>query len=369
MSRSGRVHLPRRRIRCTKADKKGEFRVQGLVPGRYAFQAYDETDAAYVHDLLTEGENLHEVKIVLPSKGTLSGYVCDENRSPLEGVKVWVWFGKVIKPGSGIVVKIEETLHTDRDGAYRVENVPPNKIRVLLSKEGYVTENLVDQQVTEDETLQLNTTMRRGATIMGKIHVNPAFLPDPAGGNQLDKYVSVGLIKLDREGSCLVARKLKPTPTDPDGSYRIPVTSFHMETILFVRARGHRPRWITLSISEGETKSFDVTLTEPGGRFSGKIELRQGSDVKEICILLYHSVREDETAFPISITVGKDGSFLLDYLDYVEYEATFSFDYPDFKLRGFEHVFKPHSEGLVFKEPDDKVEPEEEDSEEDEEED
>ncbi len=340
------------------ADGEGKFYLSDIEPGRFVFAACDANDWAFAKNEFREAGKTYNVQICLRAKASLAGEVIDEEFKPIENAEVYLWMGRSNLPKPGWPVPLDMTLRTDKNGHYDFGKIPPNAVKILITRNGYESRNYPYIELTEGKPFRLNTKLKKGSYLAGIVRVNAAYLPDFGSSSHLDQYVSVGLlqreIQKDGEDYFEVANPTELRPAESDGSFRIEITSFLPETWLFVRARGHRPKWIPVDIKRSESKHVEVYLTEKGGIFSGIVKRAEDSQAVKVRIHLRYVPKKDEELedFDISFEVGQDGSFLVDYLDFAEYSASISFEYSKTPFeKCINHIFTPNAEGLVFKEP------------------
>ncbi len=349
--------IPKMKVQI-EADEEGKFYLSDVEPGRFVFTTSDANDWTLTKTEFGEAGRTHNVLICLRAKATLAGEVFDEEFRPIENAEVYLWMGKSSLPKQGWPIPLDMTLHTDMNGHFDFGKVPPNTVKVLIKKNGYESMNYPYIELTEGKPFRLSVKLKKGSYLTGIVRINPAFMPDPGSSLHLDRYVSVGLIQReigkDGEDDFEVTHLTELRPTAEDGSFSIEITSFHPETMLLVRARGHRPRRIPIEIKQGENKNVEVVLTEKGGVFSGKIKRAEDSKAVKVRIHLSYIPKNQEELedFDISFEVGDDGLFQVDYLDIKEYSASITFEYPGTPYqKTISRVFTPNAEGVVFNEP------------------
>lgn len=169
-------------------DDRGEYRVGGLVPGRYMVTVRRSDATADLRVAVKQGEDVSGVRLVLPpvnanagdrtqppllsqarGHGTVRGRVVSDAGEPLAGALV-----RLRRPGASV-----QSVSTDADGSFAIVNVPPGPARLQGSRNGYVSVEYGQRYATEigrtidvraDETVRgLEIALPRGSVINGLV--------------------------------------------------------------------------------------------------------------------------------------------------------------------------------------------------------
>lgn len=190
---------------------------EGYVPMFVIWCPEDEPELAAIPEVFTY--HLRQGTI-------LGGIVMNDDREPIEGVKVEARYhakGEQASEGSHPVVSPwlaegESTLHTDSEGRWKLDNVPPGDdvdVRVKLSHPDYIDDRdwgeLQKEQHITTTALRAQTAvivMHRGTVVTGTI-------TDPDGKPVKDAVVIWGDRPYWEQGS-------QEVRTDEQGVYRFP---------------------------------------------------------------------------------------------------------------------------------------------------
>jgi len=137
-----------------RADEDGNYLLEDVFPGTYRMRAFAH---GYFHQTLDDevevgnGEDVVDIDFSLepfdpPFDGFISGTVTDEGTSePIEGALV-VAVGR----GNGHHWTTRRFAHTDENGAYIFDNLPPFEFKLLCLAEDYTAEFYDNQQNWQD---------------------------------------------------------------------------------------------------------------------------------------------------------------------------------------------------------------------------
>jgi hypothetical protein len=142
-------------------DARGGFRWDKLAPGTYSLTASAEgrPPARSEPIEVRAGVETRDVRLVLPSGGTLTGTVFDEQNAPVAGADVR--FDQVSS-----AVPSNVSAQTDARGGYRLEGAPVGPVSVLVRKDGFRMKIVAGIRVAPATTLRLDVTLaaRDGGT-------------------------------------------------------------------------------------------------------------------------------------------------------------------------------------------------------------
>ena len=140
------------------ANNSGEFQVEGLAAGKYFItvegaglslpsgfgmrlpmpmsaipkrEDFEEIIPRHDAQFTVDGNNTAEVEVSIVRGGSISGKVLRPNRAPLAGVAVNI----ISREGTAGIGIAQFSAETDKNGEYRLENVPPGEYVVAAATE------------------------------------------------------------------------------------------------------------------------------------------------------------------------------------------------------------------------------------------
>ena len=156
-------------------DGSGRFRIENLMPGRYAIEARAAGFVVARSDDITiePGATVSGVQMTLKRGATISGrVVAAGTREPVAGALVWA--GEGDQSGfTGMMFAVAEAMaldRTDADGVFELLGVAPGSDRIHATAEGFAPAMIKGRQLAEGDLREdVVLEMKSGGTIQGNV--------------------------------------------------------------------------------------------------------------------------------------------------------------------------------------------------------
>ncbi len=250
-------------------ESDGSFAITGLLPGRYELSVRAGALAPEPPPIveLAVGVDRNDVRIELPSSGTIVGRVVDEHGTPQPGIGVEARL--LGRRGEGFASQ------TDDEGKFAIERVRPGEVRVFAGdwqdsrrKPGTTDDDVQGELATVVANARVEVELRveaRAGTIRGRVldeqgsPIDDAFISADRMSDSATASSSIQRLSIRWAGS-------SPILSEIDGSFTIEGLA---EGSYLVHA--HR-RGGGEAIVEGVALGSDVVLTiAPTGVLAGKV--------------------------------------------------------------------------------------------------
>jgi Carboxypeptidase regulatory-like domain len=231
------------------AGPDGRFELRHLAPGRYQLtaRAPGRVPAHQSIEVVAGTPRTDLGDVPLAPGAALEGRVLDERDRPVPGAAVFL----MGEPGE------RQHVMTEADGAFRLADLEPGRVRVSVRREGYVQADL-DHAIPSAEPLTVR--LRPARTLTGRV-VGPR--GEPAAGallHQVDRHEDGELVS--QGVSSLIE-------ADGEGRFRIALAAGPL--LLQVEAAGFLTRELRIEIPEDRDPApLEITL-ETGAVIEGRV--------------------------------------------------------------------------------------------------
>jgi len=252
-------------------DSSGRYELKGLMTGKYTVTCRAigyKAEEPYVSLDLSPGDVVVQDFAMRTLPNLISGQVVDENRKPLVGVVV-----------TAIGAEGLYEARTDREGKYRIEEVPSGEYKVDVRLFGYRSPGARSVQVFPGRTAVVDFTMEE---------VRNCFRGTVTDGLTGESLPDVLVVASSAEGT------FRDT-TDSEGCYLLQVPPG--EYVLRFEKEGYRPRDVEATLTEGGIEVFSPALERQLRRATLKVQVvkrgRGVEGVKVVCMPQVEGIPSD----------------------------------------------------------------------------
>ncbi|HEX3128595.1 MAG TPA: carboxypeptidase-like regulatory domain-containing protein, partial [Thermoanaerobaculia bacterium] len=238
------------------------------------------------------------IRIVLKPTSAVEGRAVDPDGKPVAGAQIYLIPTAPTAMGPGFVMFSDADMKqavSGEDGAFRIEDVPPNTFELKAEAAGRQSVELSNLEVTSGQDLKgVEVVLPAGAVVEGRVLSSGR----PVPGAQVE------LVKPESSNALIVIGSAVAM-ADGDGYYRIDGIVPGARTFQ-AEAKGFRKGVRELEAREG-ANTVDFTL-EAGAQVAGRVVDEDGSPVAAALVTL----REGNNSWNLPNAVsGPDGGFTL----------------------------------------------------------
>ncbi|MEK1833442.1 carboxypeptidase regulatory-like domain-containing protein [Priestia megaterium] len=274
-------------IQEVQTDTSGNYRVEGLAPGKYLLIAISVNFQREGIGFIVTSGGTNTVNVALqPNPGFISGRVTDEQTtSSLDGATVQVFPAQSLVPIANAV--------TDQNGTYQIPGLAPGEYIVVANARNYARTAVgaivvADQTMVADLQLSLNP-----ATISGTVTDEQGNPIENATVRVVDQNETVlGTALTDQNGNYVISNL-------PPGSHTIIVTAPTFSS----QVSG-------VSLGPGTLENVNLGLTENPGILTGQITNGQTGEPVIGSIILVRTVGAIGLIVGFDITDGNGTYFI-----------------------------------------------------------
>lgn len=152
--------------RRSRSDERGSFVLTNVPPGQYSLRARKGSGTSDEVYAASRGEDLFNLRIVVPTTGTVIGVVYDQRRQRVPGVEISA-LPLTRKSTTPQPVRTQQSLP---DGTFRIENLElSTAITLYFSKAGFMDRQEKVEFVAGAEVVPLEIEMNDAGAITGRV--------------------------------------------------------------------------------------------------------------------------------------------------------------------------------------------------------